>query len=109
MINITYEGEALHETCWDLQRAEQAYGSISAGALVTFLSEADSLETADEILDLLGDDAKILPDDSLSVPIGSDYRAALVVVGTHHLLDADGRIAWASVTRLKLLAISRVP
>ena len=109
MINITFEGEPLHETCVDLRNAEQAYGSVSAAALVTFLSEAQSFETADELLDFLGGDAKILLDDSLSVAIGSDYRAALVVVGSRHTRDEGGRIAWASVSRLKLLAISRVP
>ncbi|MEJ7776982.1 MAG: hypothetical protein WKF52_06320 [Sphingomicrobium sp.] len=109
MINITFEGEPLHEICADLEKAEQAYGSVSAGALVAFISDALSFETADELLAFLGDDAKILPDDSLSVGIGADYRAALVVVGKRHSRDAAGRIAWASVTRLKLLAISRVP
>lgn len=109
MINITFEGQPLHDICADLEQAEQAYGSVSAGALVMFLSDARSLETVEELLDLFGDDIKIGADDSLSVAIGADYRANLVVVGTRHSLDAAGRIAWASVTRLKLLAISRVP
>lgn len=109
LINLTFEGEPLHEICADLEKAEQAYGSIAAAALVSFISDAVSFETANELLGFLGDDIKILPDDSLSVAIGSDYRATLVVVGTRYSRDAEGRIVWASVTRLKLLAISRVP
>lgn len=109
MINITFEGETLHETCVDLYKAERAYGSIAAESLVTFLSEAQAFETADELIDLLGDDINILADDSLSVAIGSDYCAALVVVGTRHKVNADGQIVWSSVTRLKLLEVSRLP
>jgi len=80
----------------------------AAAALVTFLSDARSLETVDELLDLFGNEIKITVDDSLSVAIGADYRADLVVVGSRHLRDAKGRIVWASVTRLKIMAISRV-
>ncbi len=75
---------------------------------MTFLSDARSLETVGELLDLFGDDIKIAGDDSLSVAIGADYCADVVVVGTCHSRDAMGRIVWASVTRLKIMAISRV-
>jgi len=109
LINITFEGESLHEACVDLHKAEQAYGSIAAASLVTFLSDAQAFETADELIDLFGHDINISVNDSLSVAIGSDYRAALVVVGTRHKVDASGRIVWSSVTRLKLLEISRLP
>ncbi len=108
MINITFEGQSLHDICADLEQAEHAFGSVSASALVMFLSDARSLETVEELLGLFGEEIKIGKDDSLSVSIGADYRADLVVVGTRHIHDAAGRIEWASVTRLKLLAISRV-
>lgn len=109
MIILTFHSEALHEICSDLEKAEQAYGSVAAAALVAFISDAFSFETAEELIDFLGDDIKIMPDDSLSVAISSDYRADLVVVGTRHSKGADDRIKWASVARLKLLAILRVP
>ncbi|ACB95175.1 hypothetical protein [Beijerinckia indica] len=108
MINISFEGEPLHEICIDLSKAEQAYGSIAAGALVAFISDAQALETVDELIELLGGDIIIFADDSLSVAIGSDHRATLVVVGRHKM-GSDGRIVWSSVTRLKLLKIARVP
>lgn len=109
MIIVTFEDEALHGTCVHLERAEQAYGSVGAAALVTFLSDAESLEDVEELMSVMGDEIIILADDSLSVAIGSDYCAALRVVGTRHTVDASGRIVWSSVMRLKLLAISRVP
>jgi hypothetical protein len=108
LITITFHGQPLHDICADLSLAEQAYGSVAAAALVTFLSDARSLETVDELLDLFGNDIKIAIDDSLSVAIGADYHAVLVVVGTRHSLDVMGRIVWASVTRLKIMTISRV-
>jgi hypothetical protein len=109
LIYISFEGEALHGICVDLDKAEQAYGSVAAQALVTLISDAEALETAGELIDWLGGDANISPDDSLSVAIGSDYRATLVVVGTRYTVDSDGHVVWSSVTRLKLLQISRIP
>lgn len=109
MINLTFEGDPLYEICADLGLAEQAYGSISAGALVAFISEAASFETADELIAFLGGDVNILPDDSLSVAIGSEYQATLIVVGKRYSRDDPGRVIWSSVTRLKVLDISRVP
>lgn len=109
MINVTFEGETLHGICISLANAEREYGSVAAGALVSFLEDARALERADELLDLLGNEVKIQPDDSLFVAFGSDYRGTLVVVGRRYGLDAHGRIDWKSVTRLKLVEISRVP
>lgn len=109
MINISFEGEPLHEICVDLSKAEQAYDSVTAAALVAFISDAHAFETVSELIELLGDDIKILPPDSLSIAIGSEYRAALVVVGKQHTATPDGHVVWSSVTRLKLLQISRVP
>jgi len=108
-MNITFEGEPLHETCIVLANAEHAYGSVAAAALVSFLEEARASETAEDLLVMLGDDLFLHADDSLSVAIGSDYRAALIVVGERHRTNADGRIVWESVTRLKMLEISRLP
>ncbi|MES2045866.1 MAG: hypothetical protein V4475_18495 [Pseudomonadota bacterium] len=109
MITISFEDQPLHDACVDLERAEQLFGSVSAAALVNFISEAMAFENVEELMAFLGDDMEISADDSLFVSIGSDYRAALVVAGTRFKRDAGGRIVWASVTRLKLLQISRWP
>lgn len=109
MITISFEDQPLHDTCVDLERAEQLFGSISAAALVNFISDAMAFDNVGELADFFGDDIKVLPDDSLSVAIGSDYRAALVVAGKRFDRDAAGRTVWSSVTRLKLVHISRLP
>lgn len=109
MITISFADQSLHDACVDLERAEQLFGSVSAAALVNFISEAMAFQNVEELMDFLGDDIKISTDDSLFVSIGSDYRAALVVAGTRFDRDTASRIVWASVTRLKLVQISRLP
>jgi len=109
LITISFQDEALHDTCIELEKAELAFGSLSAAALVTFISEATAFENVQELIALLGDEIKISEDDSLSVSIGSDYRAALVVAAKRFKRDAGGRVIWSSVTRLKLVTMSRVP
>jgi len=109
LITVSFVGQELHDGCTKLDKAELAFGSLNAGALITFISEARAFENVQELLDLLGDQIKILADDSLSVSIGSDYVAALVAVGTRFKRDANGRVIWSSVKALKLVTISRLP
>lgn len=108
MITISFEEQRLHDTCIELDKAELAFGSLNAGALITFISEARAFENVQELMDFLGDQITISADDSLSVSIGSDYSAALVVAGKRSKCGADGRVIWSSVTRLKLVTMSRV-
>lgn len=108
LITISFEDQELHDTCIELDKAELAFGSLNAGALITFISEARAFENVQELMDFLGDQITISADDSLSVSIGSDYGAALVVTGKRFERGADRRIIWSSVTRLKLVTISRV-
>lgn len=109
MIIISFEDDPLHDLCVDLERAEQMFGTVSASALVTFISDAIAFDNVRELMDYLGGDIEISVDDFLFVAIGSDYRATLVVVGTRFNRDPKGRIVWSSVTRLKLVDISRRP
>lgn len=109
MITISFESQHLLDTCINLARAEQMLGSVAAAALVNFISDAKAFENVQELMDYLGGDMATSTDDSLFVSIGSDYRATLVVVGTRFERDADRRVIWASVTRLKLVGISRWP
>lgn len=108
MITISFEDQPLHDTCIELEKAELAFGSLNAAALVTFISEARAFENVDELIVFLGDEIKISADDSLSVAIGSDYCAALVAAAKRFERGADGRVIWSSVTRLKLVTMSRV-
>ncbi len=108
MITISFEEQALHDTCIQLDKAELAFGSLNASALITFISEARAFENVQELMDFLGDQITISADDSLSVSISSDYAAVLVVAGRRFKRGADGRVIWSSVKRLKLVTMSRV-
>lgn len=109
MITLSFEEQSLHDACIELREAEVQFGSLTADALVTFISDALASENAEELCTLYGDQVKFSGDDSLSVVIGSDYEAALVVAGKRFKRDGDGRVIWSSVMRLKLVEMSRVP
>lgn len=109
MITVSFHDPLLHDICTDLDRAERQYGRVEAQALVTLISDAHALENAQELIDLHEGEISILEDDSLRVVISADYRAALIAVGTRFMRSDDGRIRWDSVTRLKLVEVSRVP
>jgi len=109
LITVSFENQALHDDCVNLQRADLLFGSVNAEALVSFLSDATAFENVDELIAFLGEDVRINLDDSLFVAIGSEYRAELVVVGTRFRRNPAGQIDWSSVTRLKLVQLSRLP
>lgn len=109
MITVSFENQALHDDCVNLQRADLLLGSVNAEALVSFLSDAAAFENVGELIAFLGEDVRISLDDSLFVAIGSEYRAELVVVGTRFRRGRTGQIDWSSVTRLKLVQLSRLP
>lgn len=109
MITISFKSQQLHDDCVNLQRAEQLFGSVNAEALVTFLSDAAAFENVGELIDFLGGEAREHLEDSLFVAIGSEYGAVLVAVGERFKRDAEGRVVWSSVTRLKMVEMSRLP
>lgn len=108
MITLSFEDQLVHDTCTDLDRAERLYGRVAAEDLVTLISDALALENAGQLIDLHGG-IIIQDDDSLHVPIGAEYRAALVPVGTRFNRSDDERVLWDTVTRLKLVEVSRLP
>lgn len=103
---VSFETAALQQTCLVLELAEEQFGAVHAQALIALLAEIEAFGTAAELIDFLVDDAPIALDDSLSLPIGSDYRATLVATGTRYGRDHEGRVVWSSVTRLKLVQIT---
>jgi hypothetical protein len=109
LITVSFQDPLLHNICTDLDRAERQYGRVEAQALVTLISDAHALENGQELIDLHEGQIFVLEDDSLLVVISADYRARLVAVGTRFTRSDDGRIEWNSVTRLKLVEVSRVP
>jgi len=108
LITLSFEDQLVHDACTDLDRAERLYGRVEAEDLVTLISDALALENARELIDLHGG-IIIEGDNSLHVPIGADYRATLVPVGTRFNRSENGRVLWETVTRLKLVEISRLP
>jgi len=107
LIILSFEDLELRDTCVNLELAEQRLGTFIAQSLVNFISEAYACENVEELINFLGDNVRILPDDSLSVVIGSDCFAALVVAGKRYDRGTNERVLWASVKRLKLVKISR--
>lgn len=104
---VSFETAALQQACLVLELAEEQFGAVHARALIALLAEIEAFGTAAELIDFLGDEAAVALNDSLSLPIGSDYRATLVATGTRYGRDDEGRVAWLSVTRLKLMQITR--
>lgn len=109
MITISFHDPALHDICTDLDRAEREYGRMEAQALVTLISDAHALENAEQLIELHAGEIIVLEDDSLRVALSAEYCAGFVVVGTRYRRSDDSRIRWDSVTRLKLVEVSRVP
>jgi hypothetical protein len=103
---VSYDTTALQQACYVLEQAEQQYGTVHAQALIALIADVEAFENAAELIDFWDEDLFITNDDSLSLPIGADYRATLASVGNRYRRDADGRVVWSSVTRLKLLAIT---
>lgn len=109
MISISFENDSLHDVCVDLERAELQFGTVSASALINFISEAEAFEDAAELIDFYGDDIEISGDDSLFMALSAQHRATLVVVGKQFKRGEDGRVVWKTATRLKLVDVSRWP
>lgn len=108
MITLSFDNQLVHDACTDLDRAERLYGRVEAEDLVALISDALALENAQELISLHGG-IIIEGNDSLHVPIGADYRAELVPVGTRFNRSGDGRVLWETVMRLKLVKVSRLP
>jgi len=107
VITVSFEHAEHRAMCAQLDLAEQQLGSVSASELVRVLAEAASVDNVAELLDMLGNDGKILADDSICIAIGADYYIDLIAIGRHVQRDCNQRLIWTSVTRLKLMAISR--
>lgn len=105
LIVISYETEELLNLCVESHRAENTIGGPSARLLQTFIADAEAFENAMELIRFLGNDAEVALAKTLSISIGSSYRIQLIAVGINFDIDAQGKIDWASVTRLKLVSI----
>jgi hypothetical protein len=101
---VSFKTVALQKACLVLELAEEQFGAVHAQALIALLAEIEAFGTAAELIDFL--DAPVALNDSLSLPIGSDYRATFTATGARYGRDDEGRVVWSSVTRLKLMQIT---
>jgi len=106
---ISFDTRDLLECCSSLGMAEQQLGSAHAQALVSLIADAEAFENANELIEFFGSEAHVAEDDTISLAIGSDYRVEFVAAGVRFVRDADGRVDWKSVQRLKVVDLSRCP
>jgi hypothetical protein len=104
---ISFDTRELLECCSSLEMAEQQLGSAHAQALVSLIADAEAFENASELIKFFGSDAHVAENDTISLAIGSDYRAVFVAAGVRFVRDVDGTVDWTSVQRLKLVDLSR--
>jgi hypothetical protein len=104
---ISFDTRELLECCSSLEMAEQQLGSAHAQALVSLIADAEAFENASQLIKFFGSDAHVAETDTISLAIGSDYRAVFVAAGVRFVRDVDGTVDWTSVQRLKLVDLSR--
>jgi hypothetical protein len=107
LIVVTYGSEHLRECCLNAEAGEQEFGPTYSSAIRSLIADSEALGTAGELLEFYGEAVQIQSDDSLLVEIAAHCSVRFVAVGDRVALDGDGRITWASVQRLKLVAIVR--
>jgi hypothetical protein len=89
--------------------AEQRFGSAHAQALVSLIADAEAFQNANELIEFFGSEARVAENDLISLAIGSEYRVGFIAAGVRFVRDADGRVDWTSVQRLKVVDLSRCP
>ena len=102
---VSFDTRELLEQCLSLERAEQLLGTPVAQVLVGILADVEALDNCGDLIDLFGEDAKIIGNDMISLKVGPSHRARFVAVGAKLTRTADGRVDWRKVHRLKLIEI----
>jgi len=105
VLNVSYDSKELLVLCTRIEEAQAELGPQPSAELHELLAEAESLHTADELIEFR--DGEILEGDSLSFSFGTYYRATLKAVGENLPRKDDGSIAWTKVRRIMLIKISQ--
>lgn len=100
MLTISFISAKWKQICTNIEAAQEELGAQAASDLLTFLAEAESMPNAAELIDFRGEE--IGEGDSLSIAIGSDYRATLTVVGKKPTRKPGGEIDWESVQHMMI-------
>jgi hypothetical protein len=105
---VSFETQYLQKICLTIQAAEQTFGPVHAQALIALIADIEAFEDAGQVMDFFGVAAVCREDDSLFLPIGASYRARFVAAGKRFGCDANGKVVWSSVKRLKLMNIEGI-
>jgi hypothetical protein len=103
---ISFNSKDLRDSCASLERAEALIGYAHAQELIMLLSDAESQETAADLIDFYAPDATD-DGDTILLRIGTLYQLRFVAVGTAPVCAPGAGLNWRSVRRLKLMEISR--
>jgi hypothetical protein len=94
---VSFDTQYLQKICLTIEAAERTLGPVHAQALITLIAD-----------DFFGFAAVCREDDSLFLPVGASYRARFVAVGKRFACDANGKVVWSSIKRLKLTEIEGI-
>ena len=101
---ISFNTKSLRNYCESLERAEGIIGPEHARDLMTVLSDAEAVDTAVELIDLYTPYV-VLDGESVSLPVGTQYRAYFIAIGNALLRDPATRLDWSLVRRLKMMEL----
>jgi hypothetical protein len=102
---VSFNTQDLRDCCASLERAEAVFGSAHAQELMTVLSDAEAVDPAAELMELYAPDVAV-DGNSLSLPIGVNYRLSFIAIGATIVRDREIGLDWGTVWRLKMMDIS---
>jgi hypothetical protein len=78
---------------------------MHAQELISVIADMEALENAEDLLEFFNGRLRIAEDDQICLQLGTYYQMTFIAVGRKFTKNVQGRVAWSSVTRLKLLDI----
>lgn len=101
---VSFNTQCLRDCCESLVCAEEVIGTPHAQELMTLLSDAEAAETALELIELYTPNVEVASG-TISLPVGTGYRASFVAIGIT-LGDRSAEFDWGAVRRLKMMDLS---
>lgn len=102
---VSFNTRKLRDICASLEQAEAEIGATHAQELIALISDADSVETAAELIELYDPEAMEVGN-AISLPVGARYRASFVALGAAAALDSGVPPDWHAVRRLKMMDLT---
>ncbi|WP_392338821.1 hypothetical protein [Loktanella salsilacus] len=98
----------LQVACNTITVAEQSFGVVHAQALISLIADIEAFDHAAELIDFLGNEAEVTLNDTLSLAVGSGYRAIFQPAARKYLRSDAGQVLWPTVKRLKLIELTEI-